>query len=530
MALLVIWWLLHVGVNLVWLKVDTRPPFWDTAGHAITAIQFSRLPFVQDFSTALRGLLTTSRYPPLVYGLSAFLAVPFWPTTDVFNAVHALFLGVLLLSVYAIGREFGGRQAGLLAAFVVSMYPLIYGLERHYLLDVPLVAMVALSNWRLVCTDRFEQRGASLLYGLSLGLGMLTKWAFAIFALGPFLVQAVRLFSARSKRRWINMMLGLGAGAATAAPWHIYNFRSSLRFMSLMPIYGRAEGDPVIASLESWGYYLHAFIDDQVLLPFAVAFAIGLIALLRRPEFRHEAFLLASWIVVPYSFSSLSPNKDPRYTMPYLPAVAVITGLGLVLLQRRTLRLGLVGLLALYAMVQFAGLTWGPSSRLPVGLLPDRIALQIGPIPLPLYAEGVHIASPPKREDWQVQSVLHDALSSSNVIPKKGMARLVVLADAPCFEQNTFKYHALLDRLPIDVFTVAGVIAIPEAEPQVLASDYIVTKTGNLGPPWSIQQIVPLLEGLHDPSSELGQQFDLVREYSLPDGSVGELYENVSLK
>ena len=152
-GLLAALWLFHAAANFGWLKADTRPPYWDTAGHAITAIHISRSPFLADFAAGVQQWFTSSMHPPLMYWLSAPLAHLFWPTSDVFTGIHALFLAILLISTYAIAATYGGRKAGLLAAFIVSMYPLIYGLERHFLIDVPLVAMVALSSWLLMTRE-----------------------------------------------------------------------------------------------------------------------------------------------------------------------------------------------------------------------------------------------------------------------------------------------------------------------------------------------------------------------------------------
>lgn len=528
LGLLLALWLGHVIANFVWLKLDTRPPYWDMAGHAITAINFSRLPYFTDFPTALQGLFTLGTYPPFVHLISAPLAFLSRPTMDLLTGTLAIFLGVLIFSIYGLARDFGGRMAGLLAAFIVTMYPLVYGLGRHYLLDVPLVAMVTLSIWLLVRTDEFARRNGAVVWGLSLGLGMLTKWTFVIFVAGPFLVVAVRAGRVRSRRRLLNVALAAVMATVVAAPWYLCNLRSLLEFLGHMPIYARAEGDPVVGSLESWGYYLQAFVNDQVLLPFALFFGVGLIVLLMRRKFRYETAMLMSWIAVPYLVASLLYNKDPRYTMPYLPAVAIVTALGLTLLPSRPLKRGLVALLVLYAVVQFSGLSWGLSNRLPAGVLPGRVTVQVGSASLPLYAEGVHIASPPRTEDWQVEAVLHDIGRSGESPPKAESLTLAVLSDTPGFDQNAFKYYALADRLAISIFAVTGVLEMSDAHARVLASDYIITKTGSLGPAWTTGQGSQFTKALSAPSSKLRLQFELLKQYTLPDGSIGQLYRRAS--
>jgi 4-amino-4-deoxy-L-arabinose transferase-like glycosyltransferase len=520
-------WLFHAVSNFVWLKIDTRPPFWDTANHAITAIHLSRSFAAIDLSTAMRQWVTSSVYPPLMHWLCTPLILLFWPTADVLLGIQTFFLGVLLIATYGIAAHYGGRKTGLLAAFIVSMYPLIYGLERHFLTDIPLVAMVALSIWLLVRSEGFERRGASILCGLALGLGLLTKWSFVVFAGGPFFVAALAAVISRSRRRLLNMGLALLAAFLAAAPWYLANLGSTLDFFRGQSVYAGVEGDPAVGSLNAWLYYARYFVGAQVLLPLAIVFVVSLVLWLIKRRLRYETmFLLLGWIVLPYVASSLFVNKDPRYTMSYLPAVAIITALGLASIKPKAIRFGLVTLLILYASLQFLGLTWGLSSRLPPGLLPNQISLRLGSSSFPVYAEKVHIASPPEVQDWPIQAILHDVLRSSQDLGTR-QRKLVVLPDSPCFEQNVFKYFVILDQMPIEVVVVTGVVEVADAREQILASDFLVTKTGYLGPAWSIQQSRLYATELHDPSSELGRRFQRIGEYPLPDGSLAELYRRI---
>ncbi len=527
-GLLMALWLSHVIVNFLWLKIDTRPPFWDMAGHAVAALRIARLPFITDFPTAIRGLSTVGAggYPPLVYLISAPLVFLFGPAVDVLLGGHALFLGILLCSTYGIASAFGGRKSGLLAAFIVSMYPIIYGLTRHYLLEVPLVAMVTLATWLLVCTRDFARRGASIVCGLSLGFGMLTKWTFLVFVGGPFLIVAVRTLRCRSSDRLLNLALALIGGAIVAGPWYLYNLATFPGVLRQAAAYGRAESDPMVFSLGSWLYYLRGLVNDQILLPFALFFVLGLILLLiQRNRGVMTAFLLC-WIVLPYLVFSGFGQKDIRFTIPYLPAMAVVTASGFTQFRWPKLRTGMLIFLALYAIFQFAGLSWGLSNRLLAGVLPPRIQVRLGSESILFYTESVHIASPPRSENWQAQFMLHRIVDSATTLTNSRPLMLTVLPDAPFFEPNVFIYYADVEQLPIQIQSVTGVLPINDARTKIFASDYIVTKSGDLGPLWSVQDAGVFTEELEDKVSELGAQFKLIETYPLPDGSIGKLYQH----
>jgi len=71
---------------------------------------------------------------------------------------------------------------------------------------------------------------------------------------------------------------------------------------------------------------------------------------------------------------------------------------------------------------------------------------------------------------------------------------------------------------------VTGFFQVRDAEQRLLASDYVLTKTGNLGPAWSLQDAPALRNRLADSRDSLGKRFDLLGSYRLPDGETAKLY------
>ena len=66
------------------------------------------------------------------------------------------YLLILLISTYLIGKTLYGRLAGIMAMFILFMYPLIFESFRQFQLDSPLTAMVALSMLTLIKSDYFK--------------------------------------------------------------------------------------------------------------------------------------------------------------------------------------------------------------------------------------------------------------------------------------------------------------------------------------------------------------------------------------
>jgi len=67
------------------------------------------------------------------------------------------------------------------------MLPIVFSMSRYLYIDFALTALVAVNVCLLLQTERFGRKGYALLYGLSLGLGLLTKWTFVAFAAAPLL-------------------------------------------------------------------------------------------------------------------------------------------------------------------------------------------------------------------------------------------------------------------------------------------------------------------------------------------------------
>src|SRR5205807_4565969 len=113
-----------------------------------------------------------------------------------------------------------------------------------------------------------------------------------------------------------------------------------------------AKGSPPVASLASLGYYLWALLKFQLfLIPFLLL-VLGLVFVFARRDVASRNLYPVLLIIGSYAISSLLRNKDVRYTLPMLPAVAVVAVSWLELLARRARR-WLSGAIIAYSAVAF---------------------------------------------------------------------------------------------------------------------------------------------------------------------------------
>jgi 4-amino-4-deoxy-L-arabinose transferase-like glycosyltransferase len=102
----------------------------------------------------------------------AYLSLLFW-------------LFVLILTVYESGRLLFSREAGLLAAAVVSFYPITFGLTRSFYPDLPALALTSLTWMAYLRSDGLRKPGWTAFFGLAAGMAQMAKWTSIFFWIGP---------------------------------------------------------------------------------------------------------------------------------------------------------------------------------------------------------------------------------------------------------------------------------------------------------------------------------------------------------
>ena len=186
-----------VGVlNYFWLSQNTVPPHWDAANHMISALRyhgvlsqcFSQSHFaVPGLRLCLDELVTVNQgvYPPLfpfAGGLVIFLA---GSSITALAMTNVPFIALLAGATYLMGRTIHSRLAGVLAALLIVAYPLVFQMSHEFMLEFAMLAIAAAASCFLLLSDRFNKTGMTVLFGLTTGLGALTKFTLLTYLIGP---------------------------------------------------------------------------------------------------------------------------------------------------------------------------------------------------------------------------------------------------------------------------------------------------------------------------------------------------------
>ena len=219
---------MHTVVNWQWLANNVTLTGADKAQHMTRSLRYyqilSPLTLHNLFVTLVENPIRPSLMP-----ITAALA--YWllgVSMDAGPMINILYLAILLSATYGLGTKLSGRVVGLLATVLVGTYPMIYAMSRLFYLELALTAMVTATLYFLVASEGFQRRGASLAFGLCLGLGLLTKRTFVVFALVPILYMVLRTkvlaqmwrrLTSRPRVHWQALLAAVGGGAALAALW-----------------------------------------------------------------------------------------------------------------------------------------------------------------------------------------------------------------------------------------------------------------------------------------------------------------------
>ncbi len=182
----------HWVNNWFYFRANVTLLGWDPTSHLAKTIVYNKILKEIDIESLFRAFTWPWNRPPLPWLPAVLFYRLFGVSTDVALMSNSFYIAILLFSVYGIGKRLYGPGVGLLSASLVSIYPFLFHLSRTLYPDFPLTAMVALNIYFLLRVDRFRDRLNSLLFGLTFGLGLLTKWQFLAFVVGPVAYVIVR--------------------------------------------------------------------------------------------------------------------------------------------------------------------------------------------------------------------------------------------------------------------------------------------------------------------------------------------------
>lgn len=513
--ILILLWLFHVVNNYVWLKLDTYPLIWDGSAHFLESIQIYDI--LQKLSiNSYWKIITVNRgeYPYFISLVTEIFYNFVGRSEDAGIFINGgLFLAILIFTVFGITKKIDSKKSGLFAAFLVTTYPIIFGHSRVFMYDLPLIAMVCLSVYTFLLTDNLKKRSCSLLFGVTMGLGMLTKIVFPFFIFSALFYYIYKgflnvAFDIKKKtkahsRQAMNFMLALSIGIILASTWYIPNFSHLVKSLIALPAYG--EVHPPVFSADSLFYYLFALINYQISFFGFLVFIIGLLLFIKKKI--KNRLLLICWLLIPYFTFSFIYYKSIRYILPYLPPIAIISSIGILNIQHRKLRSLAVTIIILVSLLQYYSYSFG------IKYMPPTLTTTVaGKVIFLFNQKGSENAMEqhraPLKQDWKTTEILN-TISKFLVEANAQSLNVFIIPDDPRIHSPLISL-AYIKRKPI-YFAVGSRENIANSK-----ADLVITKDGNwMVPPYFMEKINQSVKWFEE---NIGK-FTLIKKINLPDNS-----------
>jgi 4-amino-4-deoxy-L-arabinose transferase-like glycosyltransferase len=466
-------------VTVWWLANDSRVPSFDPAAHIFRSLQYADAFRAGDLTEWFTSYQTPG-YPPLVYVLGAFTSLTLGDSVPKFVLVENLvFVPLLTLGAYQTGKLAYNARAGMWAALFLLGTPLIIAQAHVFMLDMPQTAMVAMTAWGLVASQRFARTGVSFWAGVALGLGMLSKNIF-LFAFAGFVVVMLLRGGWRHPKGIAAFVLG--AIVCGGVPWYVAHFGGLLDYAlagSVAGVGSEYGADPPRWGLHDWSWYLWAALNVQLYLPLFLfgltGVGWGLVRIVRRRPWAAEEVTpeIVAALLVGMVLSVALTHNDLRYTMPLLVFVALLGTAWFATAAQRWLRVGAGTALAIVCVLNVFTVSTGdgPNVAFHVNAATDAAngAPQAGDVHL-FSTDGFVVAGPSRSSDVLAQlraarrqGARQIAIDRLNVGPSEyNAAGVTVLAHFAGLDVAPNNDYAALG--PRDLYVTGGESSAPPCQ------------------------------------------------------------------
>jgi 4-amino-4-deoxy-L-arabinose transferase-like glycosyltransferase len=360
----------HIINNIIIVKQHTIPLFFDEGGfYNLSVLYYRHLFSSLNISKIFHHQYSISTfYPPLAF----ITKIPFFAiwgvSQDTSVLANSLYLFLFIYFSFFLGRYLYGEKVGLLAAFLISFYPGVYGFSRTNFLTLPLAAAVLISLHFLLRTEFFTNRKFSIWFGISIAFGLLIKWLWLIYLFPAILISILKIFRMRKEGNSSvtvkNFLIAIGLGLVLILPWYLPNLKN------LIPmVFSGSYDNPnweyftsfIVRNPFRLGLFKQALTIEQYQLftYYAMLFLYFVFKYMILQKNDTKKFMILSSFFIPYLIFNLaiveyySGDLCPRYTVPLFALVALITAKGIMEVKKEAARKTLIISVILIGIFQF---------------------------------------------------------------------------------------------------------------------------------------------------------------------------------
>lgn len=488
-----------LALHATWRILDRTPPRGDQTFYingAVRALDLPTRPPLQGI-LALNDLTSTALRPPVA---SMALALWLWLFDNNLRLAGwgaVVWHGGTFLLLYLLGKRWFDSTTGLMAGVFFISLPLIYDAyidpEFYFMTLLPLALLCCARLW-----DESRHRWLGwLAMGMVASLGLLCKWVFAVYLLGPMvflsadLIRRIRQPNGSFKTR--RFVIEAGVMVLPVLPafvWYGYNwtaladaFQSISEARQFTPFKGEWAWQVLFHYPNEWiahnKLFPLLFLIPGIVLPLIPGKCQSKMIRIQNLETngRQGYFLLMSSVVGSWIYFSIRYDNIPiKYILALQPVLALL-GVGWIrMLSNASLRGTLYASLLVLGFLTSFWMHFAPwpgieSSDLPRSdIFPRDYALLRYTVPVPRI---------PQTEDWPQESIAESIIQLERdfpILPDKNEAikPVLVLPDLYFFDWRSCGTAFNLKGLELEAMAVPDLTGLL----RLAAARYIVTSRG----------------------------------------------------
>lgn len=298
---------IYLICNIIWWKLNTP----------IIPLDISALHFYDIFKT---GYLYYNA--PLITwimkGMFFVFGQQYFDLQIIF--VNYIFFLIALYFIYKIGLNLKDKETGNIAMILFALTPAIYGMSRQYgHQDWHVMVAMAVNIYCLIKSDNFKDRKWSIIYGISVGFGLLIKDEFLAYFFAPWLYVVIRSLIERSDlKRVINILTTIITGSLIAG---CHYFRQAIIY--------KIWHEPIVEKTSVFSFdslkVLTLGLSNEILSPIIFIFVLfAMLWFLKFYKSKNKNILLL-WIFVPwFIIMFMAHHKLVEYGVAFVPALILI--------------------------------------------------------------------------------------------------------------------------------------------------------------------------------------------------------------
>lgn len=556
--------------NLHWIQNNIVLVGHDSSSYLTRAMAYREIIPALSPQAIFQALIFPEYRAPALY----IAAQPFmwlWGfDMDGAQYLNVTLFAIVILLTFFLGVTVANQKVGLFAALMVSLLPMMTAMSRLFYTEMFLTAAVVANLIALHGSDQFRNRSWSLLWGASLGTGLLVKWTMPIYLWLPLLWTLWRMRSSFSapgftRWRWTHLLLAATLAFVLATLWYWPNRELAEQFplggylwlgwmLLLIPFLGGVmhpssrPANLVAASflaltIASLWYLPRSDIGFRLLIEdqersYAGASVFNPDNYLRNFRYLYYAHLgaLAFWLIVP---AALWPwlnawrhrqVPNPAATLLWLSIASALIVLSLILQQNQRNLVPLLPLIAILTSISLQtyprriaatlGIAWVAVLVMQWAIYTFDGMAQFHERTTALWVQDEYSVRPATGSTDPAYWIGPDVLATVGS-PDGDAESIGVLIDTWEIHRGKLRYLAALNKQNVTITALTEDNGSDWG--QVFANRWILLKDGDNSSVGQLGQ--EILARIEEGDALFHQLFAPLRIYNLPNGDTATLYE-----